>query len=142
MQMFAVIYSIDYDGNYASSPEIAGVYVNESIANTIAKTVGGNAKVVPIILNEVKNTHVNVVKQNFNIDIITLVKEENFGLKNLNSLDCECLMSSQEFLEDVSLGCITSDDGSGYWATETQISEVSCWNSMPEWATHVCWFNK
>ena len=140
--MFAVIYSVDYDSNYTSSPEIAGVYVNESIANTIAKTVGGNAKVVPVILNEVKNTHVNAVKNIFNIDIITLVKEEDFGLKKMNSLDYECLMSSQEFLEDVSFGCITSDDGSGYWATETKISEFSCWNSRPEWATHVCWFNK
>lgn len=34
------------------------------------------------------------------------------------------------------------DDGSGYWATETEMSRVNCHSPKPSWATQVIWFNK
>jgi hypothetical protein len=36
-----------------------------------------------------------------------------------------------------------SDDGSGYWATETHESNWSVFSvDKPEWATHIAWYNK
>lgn len=34
------------------------------------------------------------------------------------------------------------DDGSGYWATDTEMSRVNCHSEKPDWATQVIWFNK
>ena len=39
-------------------------------------------------------------------------------------------------------GSIMSGDGTGYWATDTERSDVDCWADKPDWATHVAWYNK
>ena len=70
------------------------------------------------------------------------MKEKELGLKELDDFDRECLMTAQEFLDGANTGFLTSDDGSGYWATEKMVSRLSCWSEKPEWATHACWFNK
>lgn len=36
----------------------------------------------------------------------------------------------------------SGDDGSGYWATDTEMSRISCFEDRPDWATQVIWFNK
>lgn len=33
-------------------------------------------------------------------------------------------------------------DGSGYWATATEMSDLDVFSPRPDWATHVMWFNK
>ena len=54
----------------------------------------------------------------------------------------ECLMTAEDFLREDDLGMLTSDDGSGVWATQTHKSDVSTSVDKPEWATHVVWYNK
>ena len=57
-------------------------------------------------------------------------------------------MTLQRFRECVECGGFIDDDGSGNLATETSISNVDVNPSdlanmnIPEWATHVVWFNK
>lgn len=52
-------------------------------------------------------------------------------------------MTFDEFYGGISSGCITDDDGSGYWATDTRCSNMYVFeNKRPEWATHVVWYNK
>ena len=52
------------------------------------------------------------------------------------------LFQLDEWDEYVKCGAFNSDDGSGYWATKTQYAHISCWDQMPDWATHILWFNK
>lgn len=53
------------------------------------------------------------------------------------------LFTVAEFANDVKHGMFIPDDGSGYWATATQMSRLSVWrHEKPDWATHVAWFNK
>lgn len=50
----------------------------------------------------------------------------------------------EEFKACVDCGAFISDDGSGYYATELEHSDISVWSDapVPEWATHVAWYNK
>lgn len=58
------------------------------------------------------------------------------------------LMTSKEFASSVKSSFFTSWDGSGYWATITEMDRESPvfvddkFTKKPEWATHVMWFNK
>lgn len=53
------------------------------------------------------------------------------------------IMPIAEFVECVKCGGFIPYDGSGNWATETQISDQSVWETKaPEWATHVAWYNR
>lgn len=53
------------------------------------------------------------------------------------------LFTLEEFVSSVKYGAITSDDGIGYWATEThEDTKLDCWSPKPDWATHVAWYNK
>ena len=52
------------------------------------------------------------------------------------------LMTLEDFRHDEDLGCLTSDDGNGYYATETGMSDIPTYHTEPEWATHVVWFNR
>ncbi len=53
--------------------------------------------------------------------------------------------TTKEFKEMVQCKTVTNDDGCGVWATYSQASDqyVDCSKlKVPEWATHVVWFNK
>lgn len=53
------------------------------------------------------------------------------------------VMTILEFRETVELGCIVPSDGIGFWATETECSDLPVWSERrPSWATHVAWYNK
>lgn len=53
------------------------------------------------------------------------------------------LMTVEDFKECVECGMFYSDDGAGYWATDTHESNLSVWRiTRPSWATHVTWYNK
>lgn len=51
------------------------------------------------------------------------------------------LMTLAEFKQYLDDGSINSDDGTGYFATATQMSRLTAFGLAPEWATHVMWFN-
>lgn len=53
-----------------------------------------------------------------------------------------CLMTAEEFEDDENSGMLTSDDGSGVWATSTHKSELTTYAPKPQWATHVVWYNR
>jgi hypothetical protein len=63
----------------------------------------------------------------------------------MKHIPCFCdLMTCEEFLDAVKLGSYNADDGTGYFATSTQMDtllEVFT-DKKPDWATHVAWFNK
>lgn len=53
----------------------------------------------------------------------------------------------EEFREMISSGCITNDDGTGYYATEETIfRELDCFGDIPVELegviSYVIWFNK
>lgn len=53
-----------------------------------------------------------------------------------------CLMTADEYIREDEVGMLSSDDGSGWWATSTHKSDVGTGSSRPEWATHVVWYNR
>lgn len=62
--------------------------------------------------------------------------------------DEECKQDILSFINGVKIWCYTDDDGYGYYATDTEISDqyVNIYailkNVWPNWATHVVWYNK
>ncbi len=66
----------------------------------------------------------------------------------LNSFDKSCKCTLEEFKEEAKTGMYTDDDGHGVYATDTQRSNIYIdfhdilYDEVPEWATHVLWFNK
>jgi len=58
------------------------------------------------------------------------------------------LMTLEEWLECCEDELLIDDDGWGYLATKTKESNISISPSdrhhfdFPEWATHICWYNK
>ncbi len=52
------------------------------------------------------------------------------------------LIPLEEWKDLTSKRAIIPDDGTGNWATETEMSAISCFAPRPEWATHVVWFNR
>lgn len=143
MKIFAVIHTVGgFAREDAPTASIAGLYTDEKIADIVRKAAGVGAKVVPVNLDEVLPGYIDFAKQVLNIDLAQILKEKDLGLKEMDEFDLECLMSAEEFLDYADSGTIIPDDGSGYWATENKISRISCWVDQPDWATHVCWFNK
>jgi hypothetical protein len=72
---------------------------------------------------------------------------EKFGIKQVPEMvphdEFGELMTASEFDSDVEYKVFTPDDGSGYWATSTEMSKLSVWSfDKPVWATHVMWYNK
>ncbi len=57
-------------------------------------------------------------------------------------------MSLDSFKKSVECDALTDDDGYGELATETEVSSVNILPSdlgtmkLPDWATHVVWYNK
>lgn len=52
------------------------------------------------------------------------------------------LMTLEEFWLEEDRGSLNSDDGDGYYATESGMSDISAYRDKPGWATHVVWFNR
>ena len=53
------------------------------------------------------------------------------------------VMTADEFKDATAFGTIIpGEDGTGYWATANEYSNVYVQNPRPFWATHVIWFNK
>jgi len=65
---------------------------------------------------------------------------------------CGDIMPRHEFIECVECGGFIDYDGMGNFATETMVEDSGDWLKpshlsrpdfvWPEWATHVCWYNK
>jgi hypothetical protein len=125
-----------------SKTEVAGVFTTEELANNVKKVAGYDAKVVSIKLDEVKTCYIEKAKDIFNIDINNLLYRQKYGVRKLKDDEFECLISAEEFEECDRDNSINSDDGDGYWASEEEISNISCWSNKPDWATHVCFFAK
>lgn len=142
MELFIVVYSVGgFTREDNSTPEVAGIFTKEKIAEIIRKASGPNAKVVKIELDKILPGHMSFAKEVLNIDLEKILKEEKLGFEELSEFDRECIMSAEEFLEDKESGFLIPSDGTGYWATESMVSKVWCFNAQPEWATHVCWYN-
>ena len=68
--------------------------------------------------------------------------------KEYNELDKECKMTLSEFKQLIKVGAITPDDGHGYYATDTEVSNMYIFfddvidGDVDEFITHVCWYNK
>ncbi len=52
------------------------------------------------------------------------------------------VMTVEEWQEAVANGSFVEYDGSGYWAKDGKESGDSVWDTDPEDATHVAWYNK
>jgi hypothetical protein len=57
------------------------------------------------------------------------------------------LMHKDAWDECVACGAFIPSDGTGHWAKHDDEgfvleSDVDCFSTPPEWATHVCWYNK
>jgi hypothetical protein len=67
---------------------------------------------------------------------------------NLHIPDYGTLMTLDEFGDAIRHGYINNDDGSGFFATEKEYSEINVFSDIglivdpPSWATHVMWFEK
>ncbi len=86
-------------------------------------------------------------------DIMYNLSEENILKANeleLSEHDLECQMSIEDFIESVKIGCITSNDGFGYYGfeegkydIEVDFSENIIRSYIAEFEfTHVYWYNK
>lgn len=55
-----------------------------------------------------------------------------------------CLFGVNEFRDMLRNGELTPDDGTGYWATDTEVSDKSCWSlrGRPREASFVVWYPK
>jgi hypothetical protein len=142
MKIFTVIYSI---GGFAredfSNPAVAGIFTDEKIANIVCKATGSNAKVVPLELDYIAPGYISFAKEVLGINLVKLMEEQEANLEEMSEFNRKCLMTAEDFETDHKSGFLLSCDGSGNWATEKMISNISCFNTRPEWATHVCWFN-
>ena len=76
---------------------------------------------------------------------------QKFDMKPLSDFDRECLMTIDDFAEDVKFGSITDYDGCGKWATKDMVttgysdnvvSMVNIAKAKKDGFTHVCWYNK
>jgi hypothetical protein len=60
------------------------------------------------------------------------------------------LIEIEEFLNDIESGGFIDYDGCGHFATSDKMSNVEIWikalflgkQDIPNWATHIMWFNK
>lgn len=73
---------------------------------------------------------------------------EQLEFRNYDGLDKECKMTISQFRGGVKYNCFTQYDGFGLYATHDKVSNKEIKfselfdNTLPEWATHVCWYNK
>lgn len=84
------------------------------------------------------------------MSILEIMKRsgENEGLKFQDIPDYADMMPLQEWMDACECGAFIDYDGDGELATETQVSNIIIQPSdrkameIPEWATHVAWYNK
>jgi hypothetical protein len=124
------------------TPEIAGIFSLREVAEKVRSAIGGLAFVKEVELNFVAPGYIDFAKNVLGIDLGEIIKKETFGLSKMSRFDLDCKMTSKEFLEMSLDGSITPDDGIGYWSTNFEVSNVNCFSQKPDWATHVCWYNK
>ena len=74
---------------------------------------------------------------------------KDYTLSDFSDLDKECVMPFKEFEAGCKIGPLFCDsDGSGYYATATQVSDIGISPSdivsgvYRKDFTHVCWYNK
>lgn len=76
--------------------------------------------------------------------------KEKIKFSPFDELDKSCKQKLEDFKRDAEFGIFTDDDGFGLYATDTEVSnrEIEFWDfdednyNVPEWATHVVWYNK
>ena len=74
--------------------------------------------------------------------------KETPEMRPFNELDRECLMTINEFKSNCRYGAFMDTDGSGYYATDKEVSNIEASPSafvkgiIREDFTHVCWYNK
>ena len=120
---------------------VLGVFTHEEIAQHVKSVSGPSAKIQEIKLNQIYPGIAQAIKEIKNLDIIELSMNMQAGMIELSDFDRTCLMTAEEFESEVDHDTICESDGIGYWATNTKVSEISCFDSRPDWATHVCWYN-
>lgn len=146
MQNIGTLYAVvSLTGGYTrecpGDPQILGVYTEKEIAEHIKSVSGISAKVQEIKLNHIHSGIAQAIKEIKNIDIVELSINMQAGLLDLSAIDIECLRTAEEFESEIDHGMVCESDGFGYWATDKKVSEISCFQPRPEWATHVCWYN-
>jgi len=78
--------------------------------------------------------------------------EEELEFTPITGRDRKYNMTMQKWLDDVESGFLIDDDGFGVLATSEKASNIDVHPSMvkatgkleniPEWATHIMWYNK
>ena len=74
--------------------------------------------------------------------------KETPKVRPFNELDRECLMTINEFKSNCRYGAFMDTDGSGYYATDKEVSNIEASPSafvkgiIREDFTHICWYNK
>jgi hypothetical protein len=82
--------------------------------------------------------------------LVDMDEKRNIPLKDGRYLRIGDLFTYEQFMEEVKEGGINNYDGSGYWAYEDKVSELSYeFYTGNDWAilekygfTHILWFNK
>lgn len=142
MKLYAIVQSV---GAYAKEDpahaSIAGIFTDEEIAKKVKLCVPGS-EIKEIELDKIQPGYYTTALELYNVDLKELQKRKSYGLRTHDELDKECLMTAEDFEADSNSGFLTGDDGSGYWATSTEVSNISSFAERPSWATHVCWYNK
>ncbi len=142
MKLYVVTSVISgYAREDADQTTVAGVFSDPSVADYIRKAAGFNSAVHIVEVNEVKDGYSQYLTDLYHIDIKGMIKLKQAGLRPMDNFDLAHRMSADEFTIEATDGCFTSDDGVGYWATSDMVSSISCFRPLPEWATHVCWYN-
>ena len=73
---------------------------------------------------------------------------QDVTLDDMEELDKECRMTMKDFIECAKSGCLCNSDGSGYYATSTQVSRIPISpsdimaNKYRKDFDYVCWYNK
>ena len=74
--------------------------------------------------------------------------KETPEMRPFNELDRKCLMTINEFKSNCRYGAFMDTDGSGYYATDKEVSNIEAspnafrYGIIREDFTHVCWYNK
>jgi hypothetical protein len=79
---------------------------------------------------------------------VTYALSRELSMKMRKVYEDDCLMTREEFMNGVESNALIDYDGFGEFATETEVYDVEVSPSAvrstkwPDWATHVCWYNK
>lgn len=146
MQNVSELYVVvNLSGGYTRDDQglsnVVGIFTHKEIAEHVKSVSGPSAHIQEVKLKHIHPGLIHAIKEIRNIDILELSMNIQASLIDLSDRDKECLMSAEEFESEVDHYMICESDGEGYWATSKKVSEISCFEPRPEWATHVCWYN-